>query len=634
MADANDETQQLNPDATTAPDPAVEPHRVFAAGQDEVTDIITTPAGLGAPAGGTPGADPFNNTTTVIPTVEPTSVIPTLEPTVVIPNPESTAVLPGQGRTTEVPVPQSWTPSGTPGAGYHGGYPPQTGYQYPGPDPRLASQYPAAYQTPGGYQYPGSSPQGQYPNQGQYQSQGQYPSQGQYQSQGQYPNQGHYPYQGQYPSQRQYPYQGQYPSQGQYAGAYPYAGPYQYAGHQQPGSYPGATGGPPLALTGGQPPSPQPPRRQRRGLLAVTAFLVLAMLGWASFTWATTPWSGGTLTPGESTSEPTTQPTRRSRPELPQSQPSQSTDQSSGQSTRGSRVTAAMSAGVVLISADTGTGTAAGTGMVIASSGRVLTNYHVVAGSESVSVTIADSGDTYSATVVGFDQARDVALLQLKGASGLATVTFDDDTLAVGDTVSAVGNANGGGSLVRASGSVTDLSQDLTVSSDSPWGSTEDLQGLIETTAGAVPGDSGGPMFDSEAEVVGITTAGSTRTRTSYAVPITEALSVVSQIESGQEAGTVRIGPAGYLGIRVAESGRRSSGVTVTEVTADGPAAKAGMTSGSVLTRVGDTKITASTNVAQVIRGLEPGAQVTIAWIDPKGRSKSATVTLGTSPVN
>ncbi len=354
------------------------------------------------------------------------------------------------------------------------------------------------------------------------------------------------------------------------------------------------------------------------------------MLGWASFSWATGGLAGGRLAPTQSSADPTTQPTQRSRTQAPQSQATQKP----GRVSTETDVVAAMSVGVVLITADTGSGTAAGTGMVIAASGRVLTNYHVVAGSDSVSVAIADSGRSYSATVIGFDQARDVALLQLKNAGGLATVTVDDDQLAVGDEVSAVGNAGGGGELVRANGSVTALSEDLTVSSDSPWGSSEDLHGLVETNARAVPGDSGGPMFDAENEVIGITTAGSTRSSASYAIPIAEALSIVDQIQSGDEAGTVRIGPAGYLGIRVAESRPGEDGATVTEVTKGGPAAKAGLTNGSVLTRVGDTTITGNTNVASVIRALEPGAQVIIEWTDPSGRSRQASVTLGTSPVN
>jgi S1-C subfamily serine protease len=259
----------------------------------------------------------------------------------------------------------------------------------------------------------------------------------------------------------------------------------------------------------------------------------------------------------------------------------------------------------------------------------------VVAGTTKVAATIASNGDTYVATVLGFDQTRDVALLQLKDASGLATVTLDQDSVNVGDAVAAVGNANGGMKLVKATGSVTGTNQPLTVSSDSPWGNSEDLQGLVATSAGAVPGDSGGPMFDAQNEVLGMTTAGSTKEHSSYAIPIATAVGIVNQIETGQDAGTVRVGPAGYLGVRVADASYTGvGGATVESVVTNGPADKAGITAGSRLTRIGSTTITAQTNVANVIRQIEPGQQVTIWWITAKGTTKHAQVTAGASPVN
>jgi S1-C subfamily serine protease len=210
--------------------------------------------------------------------------------------------------------------------------------------------------------------------------------------------------------------------------------------------------------------------------------------------------------------------------------PSSSRTVPSKPTTTSKAVTAEQSRGVVLVEAETAGGTAFGTGMVLTPDGKVLTNYHVVAGTTKVAATIATSGDTYVATVLGFDQTRDVALLQLKDASGLATVTLDNDPVAVGDSVAAVGNANGGMKLVKAAGTVTGTNQPLTVSSDSPWGNSEDLQGLVATNAGAVPGDSGGPMFDAQNEVLGMTTAGSVKEHASYAIPIATAVGIVNQI--------------------------------------------------------------------------------------------------------
>ncbi len=428
--------------------------------------------------------------------------------------------------------------------------------------------------------------------------------------------------------------QSAYPQQGYYQPGYyqPSGSPgYGQQGYIQQGSgqqsYYGQGGAQPPYYTGQHfytQPTPPPKRRWPVALVALLLVFSLGVLGYAAAR------NGASASPEL---QPYPQPTQTEEPQTgsttePSSQPS------SG-STRSKAVTAAESKGVVLIEAETGTGTAAGTGMILTADGRVLTNYHVVAGSTKLAVTVADSGSTYAATVLGFDQDKDVALIQLKDASGLDVVTTDDDQLGVGDDIAAVGNAEGGGKLVKANGEVTALNQRLKVSSDSPWGNTENLSGMIRTTAGAVPGDSGGPMFDDENEVTGMTTAGSTKEGDSYAVPIATALAVVQQIEAGQDAGTVRVGPAGYLGIEVASSEfTGEQGATVTRVVTNGPADAAGITAGSRITRVGDTRITTNLNVANVVRALEPGQRVEVEWLTPSGKTKSATVTLGSSPVN
>jgi S1-C subfamily serine protease len=415
---------------------------------------------------------------------------------------------------------------------------------------------------------------------------------------------------GQQPGQSYGQFQ-QTPGQPGQPGQAPFVG-YQHPGYYTPGQYYGQ--------------QPAPVTTKRRWPLALVAGIVALVLAAGGFSFAARTIQGALPSSSSTaTTEPQTQP----------SDPTDNPGQQGGGTTTGNAVAAAQSAGVVLIEAETGSGIAAGTGMILTADGQVLTNYHVVAGSDKVSVTVADSGNTYTATVVGFDQARDVALLQLKNASGLTTVTVDKDPVAVGDAIAAVGNASGGGELVKAAGKVTATDQSLTVSSDSPWGSSEDLSGLVETNARAVPGDSGGPMFDSQNEVLGMTTAGSTKDRTSYAVPIGTALAVVDQIETGQDAGTVRVGPAGYLGIKVADAETGSTiGKTITQVVAGSPADKAGVVSGSKLTKVGEVTIKASANLATVIRALEPGQQVSIEWTTPGGTHKTATVTLGSSPVN
>jgi S1-C subfamily serine protease len=307
-------------------------------------------------------------------------------------------------------------------------------------------------------------------------------------------------------------------------------------------------------------------------------------------------------------------------------------------------VTAAQSKGIVLITTQTTSGQAAGTGMVLTADGQILTNYHVVEGSTSIEVEIVDTAKTYTATVVGHDATRDVALLQLKNASGLATITPDDDQVALGQELTAVGNASGGGELVAATGSVTGLEKQVTVSSET--GGTETLTGVIETNAGAVAGDSGGPMFDAEGEVLGMTTAGSSRvtasprggrstqdstsTTVSYAVPIDDALAVIEQIRTGKESGTVEVGAKAYLGISVAGS----SSLVVASVVTDGPAAVAGLTAGSTITAINGVTVSSHDDLSAQLATLDPGAKVKLTWKDSSGTAHSATVTLGTSPIN
>ncbi|PFG17751.1 S1-C subfamily serine protease [Propionicimonas paludicola] len=408
-------------------------------------------------------------------------------------------------------------------------------------------------------------------------------------------------------------------------GAYPPAG---YGGNPPNGGYPYYSGGyypqPPYY----QPNQPATRSRGRRWTAIVAAVAAFLMIATGAF------WANGALQ-GAVDAPKVQQPAGQSG----NGQQDQGSGQPGGRqgeknTTASTKVTAAQAKGVVLIQGETSNGTAAGTGMILTSDGKVLTNYHVVAGTDKVAVRVPTTGNTYLATVLGFDQSKDVALLQLKDASGLDTVTVDNNGVSTGEPVTAVGNAEGGGVLVAAPGQVTGTDRSLRVSSDSPWGNFEDLSGLIQTNAGAVPGHSGGPMFDSQAEVVGITTAGSTKAGTSYAVPIATALSVVSQIETGADAGTVRVGPAGFLGVQPSTQEATGNGVDVVKVVSGSPAAKAGVTAGSRLIKVGDSSIKAGTNLASVIRSLEPGQQVTITWITSSGNTKTATVTLGSSPVN
>jgi S1-C subfamily serine protease len=203
-------------------------------------------------------------------------------------------------------------------------------------------------------------------------------------------------------------------------------------------------------------------------------------------------------------------------------------------------------------------GTSAGTGMVLSADGYALTNYHVVESTDKLRVTVADTGKSYAATVVGADATHDVALLRLQDATDLTPVTIDRDDVSVGQAVTAIGNGGGGGQdrLYQASGTVQQLDDDITVSADAT-SSGHQLNGLIRTNAGVVPGYSGGPLFDKQGEVMGINTAASSGgAPEGFAIPIQQALTIADQIKAGKTNGTVRVGPRAVLGVQVASSPR------------------------------------------------------------------------------
>ena len=300
--------------------------------------------------------------------------------------------------------------------------------------------------------------------------------------------------------------------------------------------------------------------------------------------------------------------------------------------------------------------TAKGTGIVLTSNGEVLTNNHVINGATSVSVTDIGNGKTYKATIVGYDESHDIAVLQLSGASGLTTAaTGDSSSVRVGDKVVGLGNAGGvGGAPSVAAGSVTALNQQITASDESS-GSSEQLTGLIETNANIQAGDSGGPLVNAHGQVIGVDTAASSGFQfgngfgngfgdgfgssdsgqpsgtQGYAIPINTALSIARQIEAHQGSSTVHIGATGFLGLSIA-SQQDSSGVTLQGTVPGTPAAKAGLSGGDVITSLAGQQVSSGTSIQEILVRHHPGDKVSIGWTDISGQSHTATLTLANGP--
>jgi S1-C subfamily serine protease len=291
--------------------------------------------------------------------------------------------------------------------------------------------------------------------------------------------------------------------------------------------------------------------------------------------------------------------------------------------------------------------TAEGTGMIISSSGLVLTNNHVIDESTSVTATLVTSGKQYTAKVVGYDSTDDVALLQLEGASGLKTVTLgNSSSVKVGEAILALGNAGGRGGLPStAQGTVQALNQSIQAS-DEGAGTTENLHGMIETNAPIQQGDSGGPVVNSSGAVVGMDTAANStgygensEATTGFAIPINSAIAIADQIAAGHASTDVHIGLGGFLGVSVADasdpsecgtpvSPAVSSGAVICSVNPGTPAQQAGLTENDVITSIDGTTVTGASDLTTLIENSHPGDKLVIEYVDSTGAQHTTTAIL------
>ena len=295
----------------------------------------------------------------------------------------------------------------------------------------------------------------------------------------------------------------------------------------------------------------------------------------------------------------------------------------------------------------------AGTGIVLTSNGEILTNNHVINGATSISVTDIGNGKTYTATVVGYDDSQDIAVLQLQGASGLTTADIgNSSSVSVGQAVVAIGNAGGvGGTPSSAGGAVTALNQSISAS-DELDGTSEKLSGLLEVNADVESGDSGGSLVNESGQVIGMDTAASESYSfesegsgggQGYAIPINTAISIAQQIEAGQSSSTVHVGTTAFLGVMVesassqgAENGEGGSsavsGAEVAEVVQNGAAAAAGLSAGDVITSLDGHTVTSAADLTSIVGTLKSGQSVSIGYTNTEGQSETGTVVLSSGP--
>ncbi len=271
--------------------------------------------------------------------------------------------------------------------------------------------------------------------------------------------------------------------------------------------------------------------------------------------------------------------------------------------------------------------TSQGSGFFISSDGYAVTNNHVVAESKEVDVT-TDDGRTYRAKVIGIDGRSDIALIKVDGRSDFAVAKFAEAIPRVGDWVLAVGNPFGLGGTVTA-GIVSARGRDLGTGPDDDF---------IQIDAPVNKGNSGGPTFDIDGNVIGVNTAivspSGGSVGIAFAIPAETVKSVVAQLKAkgkvtrgwiGVQIQDVTPDIADNLGLKAAR------GALIAEPQTNGPAAKAGIETGDVIAAINDKEIVDSREAARTISAITPGTAVRLTVLR-KGQEQSFNIVLGELP--
>lgn len=270
---------------------------------------------------------------------------------------------------------------------------------------------------------------------------------------------------------------------------------------------------------------------------------------------------------------------------------------------------------VVSIGVQKAQGQAVGSGVMLNTDGNILTNYHVVRGAQAVSVTIA--GKTYAASVVGSDPSSDIAVIKadLEGDTVVPIEQGDSSKLQVGDWVMSVGSPYGLSQSV-SSGIVSSLARNQALTTRA---GTTLYTNLIQTDASINPGNSGGALVNEEGKLVGICTLFSSTSGAfsgvGFAIPSNYALSIANKIIKGEKATHAYIGlmmqtintqNAGHYKLPV------SAGAYIVDTMPDGPAARAGIQKGDIITAVDGHEITSADDMTLAVRSHEVGQTIKV----------------------
>ena len=240
-----------------------------------------------------------------------------------------------------------------------------------------------------------------------------------------------------------------------------------------------------------------------------------------------------------------------------------------------------------------------GSGFIVSSDGYIVTNYHVIKGAKSLTAITYDETE-YSATVVGYDDGNDFALLKVDAADLPAVTLGSSSALIEGDQVAAIGNPLGELTNTLTVGVISAKDRDVEFETS--------IINMLQTDAAINPGNSGGPLFNMRGEVVGITTAKISSEAVEslgFAIPIDDVKDMITQLIDKGYLSTP------YMGVSINNS-RDGVGVYVTGVEAGSPAATAGIRTGDLIVGVDDYETTTLNQLDLVLRSFKPGQTVSV----------------------
>lgn len=273
------------------------------------------------------------------------------------------------------------------------------------------------------------------------------------------------------------------------------------------------------------------------------------------------------------------------------------------------------------------TSAASGSGFIISHDGYILTNYHVIASSERITVSLYN-GNSHDAKLIGFDESNDIAVLKIDTADLTPVIWGDSDNTNVGDSVIAIGNPLGELTFSLTAGAISAKDREVTFSNRA-------VMKLIQTDCAINSGNSGGALFNMYGEVIGVTNAkysgasasGATIDNIAFAIPVNSIRRIVEDIiEKGYFAKP-------YLGVSVIDVSENHQiyglprGAAVQAVTTGSPAEKAGLNVGDIITKADAKQISSGNDLVSYIQTKQAGDTVNLT-VYRRGQSLQITATI------